>query len=323
MFEDENGRIIDQMVDYEWKPVLRSKCKNFGHEVTQCRKQQTEEALKKPVEDEGNKKEPSPPAQQAGDRQKEMLNERPRQGCPSKAKEKEPETRTISSNRYSKLLENTMGEAENVADMGNKDLRSAGSFYTWSNKQQGVARVYSKIDRVLVNDEWVSNLPASKACFLQEGLYDHCPVLVHWEKHNMSRTRQFRYFNMWSLAPDFLRKIKSSWDERIVGRRMFQVVGKLNRLKSVLKQLNWDRFSDIENKVTVAMEQLLNCQVRIQQSQSTELFDEEMQLAKQCEQLQNTKHQYLNQKCKAKWLQEGDQNTALFHRYLKARRNKN
>ncbi|PHT77798.1 hypothetical protein T459_15850 [Capsicum annuum] len=104
---------------------------------------------------------------------------------------------------------------------------------------------------------------------------------------------------------------------------MFQVVGKLNRLKSVLKQLNWDRFSDIENKVTVAMEQLLNCQVRIQQSQSTELFDEEMQLAKQCEQLQNAKHQYLNQKCKVKWLQEGDQNTALFHRYLKARRNKN
>ncbi|XP_047258946.1 uncharacterized protein LOC124891184 [Capsicum annuum] len=210
-----------------------------------------------------------------------------------------------------------------VGQCGLQDLRSAGSFYTWSNKQQGVARVYSKIDRVLVNDEWVSNLPASKACFLQEGLYDHCPVLVHWEKHNMSRTRQFRYFNMWSLAPDFLRKIKSSWDERIVGRRMFQVVGKLNRLKSVLKQLNWDRFSDIENKVTVAMEQLLNCQVRIQQSQSTELFDEEMQLAKQCEQLQNTKHQYLNQKCKAKWLQEGDQNTALFHRYLKARRNKN
>ncbi|KAM3267567.1 hypothetical protein P3S67_032196 [Capsicum chacoense] len=108
-----------------------------------------------------------------------------------------------------------------VGQCGLQDLRSTGFFYTWSNKQQGVARVYSKIYRVLVNDEWVSDLPESISCFLQEGLYDHCLVLVHWKKHNMSRTRQFRYFNMWCLAPDFLRKIKSSWDERIVGRRMF------------------------------------------------------------------------------------------------------
>ncbi|KAM3267534.1 hypothetical protein P3S67_032290 [Capsicum chacoense] len=61
-----------------------------------------------------------------------------------------------------------------VGQCGLQDLRSTGSFYTWSNKQQGVARVYSKIYRVLVNDEWVSDLPASISCFLQEGLYDLC-----------------------------------------------------------------------------------------------------------------------------------------------------
>ncbi|KAF3681578.1 hypothetical protein FXO38_01643 [Capsicum annuum] len=103
---------------------------------------------------------------------------------------------------------------------------------------------------------------------------------------------------------------------------MFQMVSKLSRLKFVLKKLR-DRFTDIENKAVEAMDLLLNFQARIEQSPSIELFEEEMQLAKQCEQRLKAKHQYLHQKCKMKWLQEGDQNTSLFQKYLKARRNKN
>ena len=32
-----------------------------------------------------------------------------------------------------------------------RDLKSTGRFFTWTNKQEGLARVFSKIDRVSVN----------------------------------------------------------------------------------------------------------------------------------------------------------------------------
>lgn len=46
MFENKYGRIVEQKVEYEWKPVLCAKCKNFGHDIMNCRKQQREEIAK-------------------------------------------------------------------------------------------------------------------------------------------------------------------------------------------------------------------------------------------------------------------------------------
>ncbi|XP_019261815.1 PREDICTED: uncharacterized protein LOC109239682 [Nicotiana attenuata] len=58
MFEDERGRIVEQEVFYEWKPTLCGKCKNFGHEMNECRrfikeereKQANKQELKEPTE---------------------------------------------------------------------------------------------------------------------------------------------------------------------------------------------------------------------------------------------------------------------------------
>lgn len=43
-FENEYGRILEQEVAYEWKSVLCTKCKKFGHELGECRKLIKEEA---------------------------------------------------------------------------------------------------------------------------------------------------------------------------------------------------------------------------------------------------------------------------------------
>lgn len=38
---------------------------------------------------------------------------------------------------------------ECMARCGIEDLKSTSNFYTWNNKQEGAARVFSKLDRVL------------------------------------------------------------------------------------------------------------------------------------------------------------------------------
>ena len=48
-------------------------------------------------------------------------------------------------------LEEIAGFRNCVIDSGLEDHKSSGPFFTWSNKQEGEDRVFSKIDRVLAN----------------------------------------------------------------------------------------------------------------------------------------------------------------------------
>lgn len=77
---------------------------------------------------------------------------------------------------------------------------SSGAFYTWSNKQPGANRVMSRIDRVLVNFEWMTKLPASEAHYMQPGLFDHSPGIISWEGGGQKVKKSFKYFNMWSMT---------------------------------------------------------------------------------------------------------------------------
>ena len=64
---------------------------------------------------------------------------------------------------------------------------------------------------------------------------------------------------MWRMAPKYKEKVKASWGGKIRGRNMFQLVGKLNRLKKVLLSINRENFGDIEGKAEEAKEELRKC----------------------------------------------------------------
>ncbi|KAK6776351.1 hypothetical protein RDI58_027352 [Solanum bulbocastanum] len=121
-----------------------------------------------------------------------------------------------------------------VGSYGLQDLKSTRAFFTWCNKQIRKSRVYNKIDRVLVNLDWDTMLPTSEIHYMNEGLYNHCPAIIRWEGAKQTRRKQFKYFNMWSKAAEFKEKVHDSWRIECRGRRMFQLYGKLSRLKSVL-----------------------------------------------------------------------------------------
>ncbi|XP_074297048.1 uncharacterized protein LOC141627722 [Silene latifolia] len=90
-----------------------------------------------------------------------------------------------------------------VFDCNLSDLKARGAFYTWTNKHEHGSRVFSRIDRVLCNEAWLDAYPDSYAHFLPEGMYDHCPCLIHLREVRQKRGHSFKYFNMWSLSPDF------------------------------------------------------------------------------------------------------------------------
>lgn len=50
-----------------------------------------------------------------------------------------------------------------------EDIKSDRNLYTWNNKQQGAAKVFSKLDRVLDNQTWKGSYSSTEVCFMSEG----------------------------------------------------------------------------------------------------------------------------------------------------------
>ncbi|XP_074313367.1 uncharacterized protein LOC141648532 [Silene latifolia] len=142
-----------------------------------------------------------------------------------------------------------------VADCGLMDIAAIGAVYTWNNKQKPEERIYSRIDRFMVNKAWCDNFTDLYAHFMPEGLYDHTPCVIKSSNQGQSK-RSFKYFNMWGGSKNFLPLVRANWDSGLVGTPMFRLVKSLKRIKPVLKQLNVESYSDIEGATNILQKQV-------------------------------------------------------------------
>ncbi|XP_019232984.1 PREDICTED: uncharacterized protein LOC109213626 [Nicotiana attenuata] len=180
-----------------------------------------------------------------------------------------------------------------------QDLKSTGAFFTWTNKQIGGDKVLSRIDRVLVNEDWNMQLPVSNVHYRNEGLFDHCPAIISWERGNTGQKKMFKYYNMWSMATDFKEKIKAGWKTEKKGTKMYELVGKLHRIKHTMQQINKDRFNEVERKAEEVMLRLQKCQESIQKDPYyIKLIEEEREISEECRTWCKAREQYLRQKSK-------------------------
>ncbi|XP_074277721.1 uncharacterized protein LOC141601346 [Silene latifolia] len=179
------------------------------------------------------------------------------------------------------------------------DIQAYGSFYTWKNKQDPTTGVFSRIDRFLVNIDWILLYPDSKAYFMNESNFDHCPCIVSRKPDIPARKLSFRYFNMWSLDPQFKEIIQHEWNRTVVGVKMYQMVTKLRNLKKPLKLLNKNKFSDVERTADMARLILDDLQTQLHQNPNdTQLSLAEREAADSYATLQKAKISYLKQKSK-------------------------
>ncbi|XP_074315296.1 uncharacterized protein LOC141651483 [Silene latifolia] len=204
------------------------------------------------------------------------------------------------------------------------DLSAKDSFYTWNNKHECGTKVYSRLDRTLINADWLCCFPDSFTHFLPEGIFDHCPGIVNFEIQSQRRGQSFKYFNMWSSAPGYKEIVQTGWDQVYHGSPMFCVVKKLKALKYGMKQLNREQFGDIENLTHVVEISLGKIQeMLVLDPMNPEICQSEKDCAKELGELRQARDQFLRQKAKMEWLKLGDDNTAFFYASIKSRRAKN
>lgn len=93
-------------------------------------------------------------------------------------------------------------------DVGLTDVRSIRYFYTWTNKS-----IWSKLDRVMVNDVWVQTRFISLAEFLPLGfLFDHSPCIIALFARDGSKSKSYRFLNMWTNCENFHDLVLNCWN---------------------------------------------------------------------------------------------------------------
>ncbi|XP_026442061.1 uncharacterized protein LOC113341371 [Papaver somniferum] len=139
------------------------------------------------------------------------------------------------------------------------DLPYSGCFYTWTNCQQDGTIIRSKLDRVVVNMEWISQFQLSKADFLLPGISDHSPSVVSVFTNRVHGPPPFKSFNFLTDEPDFMDLVNNVWNIQINGNPMYVLVIKLKLVKKRIIPWKKLKFRNVYEKMHGAQAQLQAC----------------------------------------------------------------
>lgn len=124
---------------------------------------------------------------------------------------------TISSSEHSRSLDyrsdhqSMRAFQEVVMDCSLADLAYGGAFFTWWNKRDEDP-IGKKLDRALINDDWLRVFPNSYAYFDAGGVSDHAQCLIKLSSEQEETRKPFRFFNFLAEDDEFLPRIQESWN---------------------------------------------------------------------------------------------------------------
>ncbi|XP_062119112.1 uncharacterized protein LOC133832843 [Humulus lupulus] len=197
-------------------------------------------------------------------------------------------------------------------------LKSIGSFFTWTNNQEGSARIFSKIDHVFINEDWLDIFPQSLANFRWEVVSDHCSCIVSNIPLVTMGSKLFRYYNFWSNHADFKQVVLSSWEVPVQASGLRAIFIRLVRLKHRLKKFNRDCIGDVGYGYQLASVAFQDAQFQAQANpQDFKLQEVVKEKASEFHKQEQMYHSFLAQQSKINWIRKGDMNSSFFHAFSK------
>nr|XP_009595999.1 uncharacterized protein LOC104091923 [Nicotiana tomentosiformis] len=135
-----------------------------------------------------------------------------------------------------------------IENCGLTDLGFYGPRYTWSNGSGICSIVWKRLDRGLVNDNWLSIFPATTITHLASTGSDHSPLLMEINVRQDSIKKYFRFLNCWVKNKSFMPLVQEVWNGPINGSAMWIFHQKLKALSSALSKWSRQKYGDIFQK---------------------------------------------------------------------------
>ncbi|XP_061993843.1 uncharacterized protein LOC133711764 [Rosa rugosa] len=207
---------------------------------------------------------------------------------------------------------------QTMTNSGLYDMGFVGSRFTWSNRY-----TKERLDRSFQNMLWRTCFPFSRVITLNPLESDHVPLLVEIRRDNTRQTRppqRFRFEEMWHGNEMCHNIIQQNWSKPLTGNVLQQLSTKIHA--TGVELLQWHRVEFAKQKVEMrVVQEKLNDLMKA--PYSPEQYEEQRRLHVMYSQMLAQQEKYWRQRSRSLWLQEGDRNSAFFHRRASNRRSRN
>nr|XP_025628637.1 uncharacterized protein LOC112721825 [Arachis hypogaea] len=201
-----------------------------------------------------------------------------------------------------------------VQDMQLMDLPLNDRKFTWFS-----GRSCSRIDRVLVNVEWIEEFPEVRLKGGPRGLSDHCPLIVEGNRVG-GGPRPFRTLDSWFTHEGFLRMVKN--ERRNLGDAQF--TSKLKALIGPLRNWHKENFGNMDKILKMFEEEIQKLDTLVSEGTYDGITEARRKaLVSFCEKWYVRKEVHWKQMSRSQHAQNMDKNTMYFHNIASARRRNN
>ncbi|XP_020688436.1 uncharacterized protein LOC110103901 [Dendrobium catenatum] len=205
------------------------------------------------------------------------------------------------------------------------DIGSVGPRFTWCNNKEGTSRIWERLDRCIVNSAAIQKLPLVVNRHLARMASDHCPIAIKMEEGMRFKSKTIKFEDTWRSYPAAKSIVYHSWKKNDFGDDYTVLQRKLSRTLKALFFWSKNKCKDLnvlKEKLKKEILDLQNKEALGINWSAEDLFE----LRSKVHEFNVTLRRlstWWNRRAKARWHEEGDTNSKLFHSFAMARRNGN
>lgn len=224
-------------------------------------------------------------------------------------------TRKKGGNPRSFALINNFIKA--LSKNGLSSLKSGGPAFTWDNKRNFPNIVLERLDRFVPNSSWIAIYANYRTSNLDFFGSDNRPVkLITDQPHcnlGLNCSKAFNFNHHWLLEDEYQDLISSCWSS---GSSSSPLPAKLPKLSEALSFWVNSQVDSLDKDIKKLRHMIDN----IRENPTSEASCDQLgSLEAKLEKLLHKEEIYWKQRSRVNWLNEGDCNTAFFHKTASAR----
>ncbi|XP_059664041.1 uncharacterized protein LOC132309779 [Cornus florida] len=140
------------------------------------------------------------------------------------------------------------------------DIPVTNGTYTWCNNRFLNRRIFARLDRGLMNEEWDQTYPNAQIVLTPPLTSDHWGLILHLPMKITDGPKPFRFLTVWNKEIAVKDIISDVWNLKTSGEPIKKMLYKLKLVKQAVKQWNKDKFGYI-------FEQVIGCRKSLTQIQ--------------------------------------------------------